>query len=181
MTYFPTRSKLTAIGLLAALAASGQAAAQAKPEGRAAVLQRLLDCKTKTDPTERLACYDAAAGAIDTAEQKGDIVVVDREQAQAARKQAFGLSLPTLDMFNKAAPTPEEANRVEDTVERAYRGGDGKWVFELTGGAVWQYYDAADLGRQPKKGSKVEVRKGGVGGYFLSVDGQSGARAKRLR
>ena len=181
MTHFPTRSKLTALALLAALVAGGQAAAQARPEGRAAVLQSLLDCKTKSDPTERLACYDAAAGAIDTAEQKGDIVVVDREQAKAARKQAFGLSLPTLDMFNKAEATPEEANRIEDTVERAYRGGDGKWVFELTGGAIWQYYDAADLGRQPKKGSKVEVRKGAVGGYFLSVDGQAGARAKRLR
>ena len=108
-------------------------------------------------------------------------LVVDREQAKAARKQAFGLSLPTLDMFNKAEATPEEANRIEDTVERAYRGGDGKWVFELTGGAVWQYYDAADLGRQPKQGGKVEVRKGAVGGYFLSLDGQSGARAKRLR
>jgi hypothetical protein len=178
MTHFPTRSKLTALALLAALAASGQAAAQTRSEGRAAVLQGLLDCKAKSDPTERLACYDAAAGAIDTAEQKGDIVVVDREQAKAARKQAFGLGLPSLDMFNKAEATPEEANRIEDTVDR---GGDGKWVFELSGGAVWQYYDAADLGRQPKKGSKAEVRKGAVGGYFLSLDGQSGARAKRLR
>jgi hypothetical protein len=181
MTHFPTRSKLTALAALAAVAVGGSAVAQPKIEGRSAVLQSLLDCKTKTDPTERLACYDTAAGVIDTAEQKGDIVVVDREQAQAARKQAFGLSLPTLDMFNKAAATPEEANRVEDTVERAYRGGDGKWVFELAGGAVWQMYNAGDLGRLPKKGSAVEIRKGSVGGFFLSSDGQAGQRAKRLQ
>ena len=181
MTHFPTRSKLTAIALLAAFAAAGQAAAQAKPEGRAAVLQSLLDCKAKTDPTERLACYDAAAGAIDTAEQKGDIVVVDREQAKAARKQAFGLSLPTLDMFNKAEASPEEANRIEDTLERAYRGGDGKWTFELEGGAIWAQSDNEALFREPKKGAKVDIRKASMGGYFMNVDGQRAIRARRVR
>ena len=166
---------------LAALALAGTAlAAEPKVEGRAAQFQSLLDCKTKNDSAERLACYDAAVGAFAGAEQKGDIVVVDREQAKAVRRQAFGFAIPTLSMFDKTEK-PEEIDQMTGVVKRAYRGGDGKWVFELTGGAIWQYYDAADLGRQPKKGGKVEVRKGAVGGYFLSLDGQSGARAKRLR
>lgn len=180
MTHFPTRLLLPVLAALFMVAETGEPLAQPRADGRAAVLQNLLNCKSKTDPTERLACYDAAAGAIDTAEQKGDIVVVDREQAKAARRQAFGFSLPSLDMFDRAAG-PEGADSVQDVVERAYRGGDGKWVFELEGGATWQLYEAVDLGRTPKKGSKVEIRKGAVGGYFLRSDGQAGARAKRIR
>jgi hypothetical protein len=180
MTHLSTRLQLTALAGIAMIAGAGEALAQPRTDGRAAVLQNLLNCKSKAEPAERLACYDAAAGAIDVAEQKGDIVVVDREQAQAARRQAFGFSLPSLDILNRAA-APEETESLQDVVERAYRGGDGKWVFELASGATWQLYEAVDLGRTPKKGSKVEIRKGAIGGYFLRSDGQAGARAKRIR
>lgn len=181
MTHFPTRSKLGLLALAGVLAAGPAIAAEPKAESRAAVIQSLLDCKAKSDPTERLACYDAAAGVIDAAEKKGDIVVVDREQAQAARRQAFGFSMPSLEIFNRTNAKPEDADRIESVVENAYRGGDGKWVFELEGGAVWSLYDQVDLARTPKKGTKVEIRKGGVGGFFLKPEGATGMRAKRVR
>ncbi|MDP3853706.1 hypothetical protein [Phenylobacterium sp.] len=180
MTYFSTRTKLAALAL-AGLALAGPAtAAEPKIEGRAAQFQGLLDCKVKTDSAERLACYDAAVGALAGAEQKGDIVVVDREQAKAVRRQAFGFNLPSLAMFERTEK-PEEIDRMTGQVAEAYRGGDGKWVFELEGGAVWAQTDSETLGRRPGKGSKVEVRKAAMGSYFLNSDGQRAVRARRVK
>ena len=178
MTHFPTRSKLTAIALLAAFAAAGQAAAQAKPEGRAAVLQSLLDCKAKTDPTERLACYDAAAGAIDTAEQKGDIVVVDRAQAQQVRRQAFGFRLPSLSVFDRG-DKPEEVDSIESRIVSARTEPTGKWVLKLEDGSTWTQIDVDSPSIKPKAGMPARVRKATMGSFLLSVDGQRAFRARR--
>lgn len=180
MTHFKSRSKAGAVALVA-LAVAGSAFAQSKPEPRASVFQSLLDCKAKTDPAERLACFDAATASLGEAEKKGDIVVVDREMAKAARRQAFGFNMPSLDIFKGAEDKPEEADSLLAPVERAYRGGDNKWVFELEGGAVWAQNDNEQILREPKAGSKVEIKKGAVGSYFLKVDGQRAVRARRVK
>jgi len=180
MTHFKTRSKLAALAALTLIAGADQASAQAAKDARAQVFQGLMDCKGKSDPAERLACYDAAVGAMDVAEKKGDIVVVDREQAKAVRRQAFGFTLPSLAMFEKGE-SPEELDKVALKAERAYRGGDGKWVLELEGGAVWAQTDNEALFREPKSGSKVEIRKASMGSYFMNVDGQRAVRARRVK
>jgi len=180
MTHFSTRTKLAALGLAAFGLAGAAIAAEPKIEGRTVVFQSLLDCRTKTDNAERLACYDAAAGALAGAEQKGDIVVVDREQAKAVRRQAFGFNLPTLSLFDRTGK-PEEIDNLSTKVERAYRGGDGKWVFELEGGAVWAQTDTEAIPRQPREGSKIEIRKASMGSYFLNVDGQRAVRGRRVK
>jgi len=179
MTQFPTRLKLAAasVGLFALAGAA--MAAEPKAEARTAVLQNLIDCKGKTEPAERLACYDAAVSSLDVAEKKGDIVVVDRDQARAARKQAFGFTMPSLAMFDRGEK-PEDLDRVATTVVRAYQGGDRRWTVELEGGAVWAQNDDEVLGRAPKAGSKAEVRKASMG-YFMNLDGQHAVRARRVK
>ncbi len=154
-------------------------AAEPKVEARTAMFQNLVDCKTKTDSAARLACYDAAVATLDVAEKKGDIVVVDRDQARAARNQAFGFALPSLAMFERGEK-PEELDRVSTTVVKASRQGDGMWLIELEGGAVWVQNDSEVLTRAPKAGSKAEVRKAAMG-YFMKLDGQRAIRARRLR
>lgn len=180
MTHFKSRSKAGALALVA-LAVASSAVAQTKPEGRASVFQSLLDCKAKSDAAERLACFDAATASLGEAEKKGDIVVVDREMATAARRQAFGFNLPSLDIFKGSEEKPEEADNLVSSIERAYRGGDGKWVFELEGGAVWAQTDNEPLFREPKGGSKAEIRKAAIGSFFLKVDGQRAVRARRVK
>jgi len=76
---------------------------------------------------------------------------------------------------------PEEVDSLASVADRAYRGGDGKWIFELEGGAVWAQTDNETLGRQPAKGSKVEIRKAAMGSYFLKSDGQRAVRARRVK
>lgn len=170
---------LAAAGFALMLAATAaQAAPSVKPPNRAAVLQGLLDCRGKTDGAERLACYDAAASAMDQAEAKGDIVVVDREQARAVRKQAFGFTLPSLSLFERGEK-PEEIDHVTATIAVARTSPDGKWVLRLEDGAVWRQIDGEPPHRDPKAGMKVEIKSASMGSYLLSVDGQRSYRAHR--
>lgn len=179
MTQFPKRLKLAALGLATLALAGAAVAAEPRAEARTAVFQNLIDCKGKTEAAERLACYDAAVANLDVAEKKGDIVVVDRDQARAARKQAFGFSMPSLAMFERGEK-PEDLDRVTSNVVRAYQGGDRRWTVELEGGAVWAQNDSEILARAPKAGSKAEIRKASMG-YFMNLDGQRAVRARRVK
>ncbi len=167
-------------GLVLALAATSALAgpAPAKAPSRAAVLQGLLDCRGKSDNAERLACYDRAASAMDQAEAKGDIVVVDREQARAVRKQAFGFTLPSLTLFERGEK-PEQIDRVSGVIAASRADANGKWVLRLEDGAVWRQIDGESPHRDPKAGMTVEIKSASMGSYLLSVDGQRAFRAHR--
>ena len=63
----------------AALAAASTLSAQATPpQERPETLARLMACRGIAENTARLACFDTAAGALDSAERQGDLVVIDR-------------------------------------------------------------------------------------------------------
>jgi hypothetical protein len=181
MTELSRPLSLVAAGgsLLAALALSCAAhAAPATAPSRAAVLQGLLDCRGRTDPAERLACYDAAASKMDQAEAKGDIVVVDREQARTVRKQAFGFTLPSLSLFDRGEK-PEQIDHVSGVVESARMNAHGLWTIRLQDGAVWNQIDGNPPNRDPRPGMKVEIKSAVMGSYLMSVDGQGSFRAHR--
>jgi hypothetical protein len=167
--------------LLAAALAAPPLMAAPKPvqtEGRAQELQRLLDCRKLTDGAQRLACFDAAAAAMDQAEAKGDIVVVDRAQARKVRRQAFGFTLPSLSLFERGEK-PEELNTVEGVVASARQNGSGKWVIRLEDGAVWVQVDTNDLGTDPRAGEAVKIRRAALGSYMLILPHQRSFRAHR--
>src|SRR5260370_11984455 len=83
-----------------------------------------------------------------TGAANGDLVAIDREQRRAARRQAFGFTLPTLSFLERGEKV-EEANRVTATVADANLDSFGKWVIRLEDGAVWRQTEAQDLGRTP--------------------------------
>ena len=175
MTQF-TRAKK---GVLAAAALMlGAGAAQAAD--RAPVLKAVVDCRAITDGAARLACYDAAAATLDEAESKGDVVVLDREQRQQARREAFGFTLPSFDIFSRGEPA-EQLDRVSYKVARAWQANDGTWTMELDSGAVWRQTDQEQLSRRPKQGATVEIRNAALGSYFMNVDGQRAIRVKRVQ
>jgi hypothetical protein len=177
MTVFGARARLGTL-VLAAAALGGAALAAPKSEGRAVALQKLADCRRLSENPARLACYDAAAAEIDAAETKGDIVVVDREQARQVRRQAFGLALPSLSLFDRGE-RPEAMDNITGKVVAAHQNHDGRWVLELEGGAVWTQLDYEPLPRGPKKGSTAAIRKSAFGGYFINLDQQRAFRAAR--
>ncbi len=180
-----TRLRHVKTGLLTAaalaLAAAGGAQAQSGDGGRAAALQALVDCRAMADDTARLACYDAAAAGLQEAEAKGEVIVLDRAQAEQARREAFGFSIPSFDLFNRGE-RPERLDHAAFTVASADQAGfDGPWTIELDSGAVWRQIDHERLSRRPKPGMTVEVRSAAMGSYFMNVDGQRAIRVTRVR
>lgn len=173
MTGFRARASLAAGLLLAAAAASA-----AESPGRATVLQRLMDCRKVEGDAARLACYDAAAGAMDQAESKGDIVVVDREQARSVRRQGFGFNLPSLSLFERGEK-PEEIDKLQVKVASARQDGNGKWTVVVEGGQVWRQVDTGDFSQRPKPGMTATIRRAMLGSYIMSIGGHAGVRMHR--
>ncbi len=167
-----------ALGAALTLPLALAAAKDASPPARAAVVQEVLDCRKLTDAAQRLACYDKAVDGMAQAEEKGDLVTVDREQRRAVRKQAFGLSLPSLAIFDRGEK-PEEVNKITATVASATKGPAGWWTIKLDDGAVWKQIADGDLLRDPHAGSTVTIRKASLGSYFMNVDGQQAIRVHR--
>lgn len=164
--------------LMVATVCGAAATAQPKPEARSPMLQKLVDCRKVTDEAARLACYDAATVALDQAEAKGDVVVVDREQARKVRRQAFGFSMPSITLFERGE-TQEELENVAGVVALARINGAGKWVIKLEDGGVWTQVDANELFKTPKPGMPVKIRQAAMGSFLMSIDNQRAFRARR--
>jgi hypothetical protein len=169
--------------LMVATLAAAPLAAQSPPAGlaagsRAQVLQSLTDCRKLTDNAARLACYDTAAAGLEQAEAKGDIVVVDREQARKVRRQAFGFTLPSLAMFEKG----EKQGEIDSTtgkIAAARQNGARKWVVKLEDGAVWTQVDATELPLDPRPGDPVRIKKASLGSYLMVIGKNGAIRAHR--
>lgn len=172
--------KICGVALVLLTALVAPAVAQPAPEGRAAILSKLSDCRKITENAQRLACFDSAVGALEQAEAKGEIVVVDREQARKVRRQAFGFNLPSLDLFDRGESPAEIAN-VSGKIATARQTGAGKWVVTLEGGAVWEQSDTAALNRPARPGMAVSIKRAALGSFLLSVDGQRSYRARRVQ
>src|SRR5215469_2405683 len=166
-----SRARLV-VGLVMGLAAAGVAVAAPKP---APAVQAVVDCRKIEDPTQRLACYDAAADVLGKAQASGDLLTLDREQRRAARKQAFGFTLPTLS-FLDTGEKPEELDRIQETLASASQDAWGKWTFRMQDGAVWRQIDDEFLSRNPRPGSAITIQRAMLGSFMLSVDGQPTGR-----
>ena len=179
MTAFGAQLRFAVAGLLiAGLAAPPALAAEAAPPARAAQLQQLLDCRKLTDPTQRLACFDQAAGVLDQAEAKGDVVVVDRETARKVRRQAFGFTLPSISLFTRGEK-PEEITSADGVIASARKLLTGKWEVTLEDGARWVQVDLTEIPLDPKPGQKVKIKAAAMGSYLMSVNNQREVKVHR--
>lgn len=172
-------SRTVLLGLTVLTLSAGSALAQTPPPpARAAALKALNDCRGLTDSAARLTCYDSAAAGLDAAERSGDVVVLDREQVRAAKRDTFGLRLPSFDLFDRDdAQRSTEVDRISSTVASAGQGARG-WIVTLANGQTWRQTDGRGLYRV-RPGDAVEIRRGALGSYFMRVAGQPGVRAQR--
>src|SRR5437764_11986088 len=88
--------RLTVATLAAGLAAGVAWGAKQPLPPTAPAVQNVLNCRQIADDKERLACFDKTVAGMATAETTGDLVAIDKAQRRAARRQAFGLPLPSL-------------------------------------------------------------------------------------
>lgn len=173
----PLLSTLSAITLASAI--SGQTpAAGAAPQDRPEILERLIACRGITDSAARLACYDGAAGAIDSAERQGELVVIDRAQAAETRRQLFGFEVSSLPRL-LGGGEGEEIRAIESTLQSASQMGENRWVFRLADGSVWRQIDSEPVRFQNRSGQEVRVRRASLGSFMLTVGGSRAVRVRR--
>lgn len=161
------------------LVAGAPAVAAESDAQRVDAFDSLVRCRQITDSAQRLACFDAAVARLENAEKAGDVLVVDRAQVREARKSAFGFSFDGFKLFDRGERIDPALERVELVLERASRDADGKWVFYTADGQVWRQIDGEPMNRDPKKGSKLEIRTAALGSFFMNVDGQRALRVRR--
>ena len=183
MTAFGVRARRLAAGvLIAGLSASAAplaAAPAASDQERAKELQQLIDCRKLTDGAQRLACYDQTAAVLDQAEAKGDIVVVNREQARKVRRQAFGFTLPSMSLFARGEK-PEEIAAAAGKIASARRLPTGRWEVKLEDGATWVQIDASEIPLDPKSGQAVKISRASLGSYMMTVGNQREVKVHRV-
>lgn len=173
------RNGLT-MAVLALLLAGGPAMARKPAEtGTPAQIQQLMACRAMTDSVQRLACFDRESAAFQQAVAAKDLVFVDRERAKATRRSLFGFSMPSFGgLFGD--DDEDAVKQIESTVASSGRSPDGGWTITLADNSVWAQTDDTTLALSPRKGQKVVVRRGTLGSFHLSVNGQPGLKVKRV-
>ncbi len=155
---------------------------EAPPE-QPAVMMQLLECKTLTDPTTRLACYDQQVSALDSARQNGEIVIADREQVRKARRGLFGFAAPLGKIFGIGGSSGDKADddsRLETTVAAVGRSRDGTLKLVFAEGGTWEQTDRSGFPLTPRVGNRAIITRGALGAYFISVDGMAGIKFRRV-
>lgn len=138
-------------------------------------LAALQSCRAITDDSARLACFDKAVAALDSAVQAKSVVVVDRATLAKARERQFGMTRREDPVFS-AAKLPEP-RRLEAKL-LAVRPAGGYLLLDVEGGGLWQTTEPAFAPPQP--GAKLVIEKGAMGGYFISY-GARNVRARRVK
>lgn len=174
-------SKMVAV----ALVTSFPAVAYAQEGEDAGPLDALKACQAQSDAAARLACYDAAVGAIVTAEEQGDLRVVDREMVRETRRSLFGFSLPDFGIFGGDDEgnegQKEEFDTLATTVTSVRYLTPRSFVFRIAeGDALWQVEDAPRRLLTVEEGDAVEIEKGALSSYFIRFNGASGVKGRRI-
>lgn len=171
------RVSSAALVVLAFTVANPANAQQAAPVGSPAIAN-LASCRTITVASDRLSCFDRAAGELETALRSGEILVVDRTQATAARRQAFGTTDAPADILQP--PRQEDRiDSIETTLVRATQSGDERWTFVLADGSTWRQVDTDRVRINNRAGETVRVRRGAMGSYLLVVGRSGVVRVRR--
>ena len=171
----------TVIAVAVVSFASAAAAAPEKTPNRPELFTRLLDCRAIGDSVQRLACYDQSVGAVEEAEKKKDLVVVDRKGIRETRKSLFGFTLPNIGLFTgNKSDDKDEITEISGTVESVRRTKGGDWALRLANDlGTWE--TNSELVAPPKVGNKVRIAKATLGSYLGQVGLSRGVRFRRVQ
>lgn len=142
-------------------------------------VSRLLSCKNIADATERLACYDRDAAIVEDAQDKGEIVVIDKDKAEEIKKERFGFRMPSLPNFG-GDDEPDEDTQVFIIKEYKVKA-NGRYTFYLANGQVWQHISGT-VNRAPKGANQtLSIRNAAMGSFLAQINGKGpGLRVKRI-
>jgi len=167
--------------LIAALMTVAAAAAAKEKPAPSPLVSAIDRCRQIADPMQRLACYDAAAGALVQATNSGAVAVVDENEVKKVRHSLFGFSLPKIPFFSGDTTANEAQDKIESTITKVTALNNGYYQLVIAdNNAVWVTTDDSVSFYPPKPGQKIEIIRGALGNYFLRINGQVGVRGKRV-
>ncbi|WP_420138275.1 hypothetical protein [Sphingomonas sp.] len=150
--------------------------------GQSVALEPLLSCRSVTETTARLACFDTQAAALYAATQNKQITVVDAAEMKKVRRSLFGFQLPRLNLLARdtAGNDPEkDIDEIQSTIKSAFQRGDGRWVVVLDDDARWVQNDSTTLRFDAKAGDPIRIRKAAMGSYLARINNQTAIRMMR--
>ncbi len=176
-------STMLGVMALALMTGSGLAATKARPP-QAEIFTNLLQGRSITADADRLACFDRQVGAMETASQRDEVVVLDKGELNKTRKTLFGFSFPKLPFLgggddDGAAKEEEGVSHIQATIASLRSLGYGKWQIGLEDGAQWMTTEAV-TGRDPKVGQSIEIKRAAMGSFMGKVEGGRAIRMKRV-
>jgi hypothetical protein len=172
----------TKISLLAIIAISAASPALAKDKGPKNQppppdFARLVACQQVTDNMQRLACYDREVTTVSSANARGDLVVIDRQQIRQAKRSLFGLTLPNLSVLGDSG---NDVTTLDTTIKSLSYGPDSKPIYNLAEGGRWQQLEFKTFIMDPAPGMKVHIKRAALGSYMMNVEGQIAVRVQRV-
>jgi hypothetical protein len=173
-----TTKPLLILALLAGLIGAAHAQPRGEQPQRPELFEALVRCRTVGEAAARLACFDAAAAALEQAAERRDVVVVDRAQVRESRRRLFGLALPRLPIFGGGGEEEEVAS-LEGVISHASQNNMGQWSVQLQEGGTWVQTDHNMLALRPRPGQPVVINRGALGSYMMRVNRQPGIRVRR--
>ena len=180
--------RLSMIFLLLLVGAPAVAMAQRDrqtPPPRPESFEALVRCRAITDSAARLACFDTAVAALQAAQERRDVVVVDRQQVREGRRRLFGLALPRIPIFGGGDDDDDNdqdaVRSLESTITAVTQAGYGQYQVTLADNSVWVQTDNNTLAVPPRSGHPVVINRGALGSYMMRVRNQPGIRVRRVR
>ncbi len=171
--------------LIAALAlpAAAQTSETQRSPTNPAVLDEVYACAQIGDEHQRLECYDHAVGRLREAQTRGDVVAVDRQQADRVNREAFGFSLPSLgNLFggvsSRSRGITEDVAEISGRIAGVSQDRGGHATFTLDNGQQWEQIDDENP-RNARSGGEVRIRRAAMGSFLMHVE--AGGPALRVR
>ena len=164
-------------------ASAGAAFAQAhvpSPQAQPEAIASVYACAQIHQDAQRLACYDAAVAHLQQAQEQGQVVAVDRQQAETIQRDAFGFHLPSLSRMLPSLRGAEsgEVTNVHAAVSRVTGGPSEIHRFYLDNGQTWIQVEPGAV-RNVQPGDTVTVQRAALGSFRLI--GSRGGLGYRVR
>lgn len=140
----------------------------------------LFACHEMKDNNDRLACYDSAVARLKIKEKDNEILILDSNEIKAAKKAAFGFSMPKLKLFDN---NNEKENSTEIKVEVIKLGKSGNRPSIVTNeGQVWVVLDDEEFDPNIKLPRNAYIRSASFSSFLLNFEGRNKSyRVKRVQ
>jgi hypothetical protein len=143
------------------------------------LIEAVTQCRTITEATSRLACFDRTSSALETAHAGNGLAVLSRDEVAEKRRSLFGFQLPTINLFGSSGEKMPEIQNLESSVSTVTRSGRDRWLVRLADGSTWKTTEPVRF--PPRIRDSVKIKRAALGTFVASFDGDRSLRIERLQ